>query len=159
MKLLSFKGGIHPPHNKELTEHLPVEKAINPKIVYIPLAQHIGAPCSPVVNVGDIVKVGQAIGEPQGFVSSPVHSSVSGKVIAIKPMTTPGGQMTTCIVIENDFNDEIHESIMPYGEVKDLSSEKLIEIVGKLKDTLSNRDSAFILFHSYHFKSNNSIIS
>ena len=129
MKLLSFKGGIHPPHNKELTEHLPVEKAINPKIVYIPLAQHIGAPCSPVVNVGDIVKVGQAIGEPQGFVSSPVHSSVSGKVIAIKPMTTPGGQMTTCIVIENDFNDEIHESIMPYGEVKDLSSEKLLEIV------------------------------
>ena len=129
MKLLSFKGGIHPPHNKELTEHLPVEKAIEPKIVYIPLAQHIGAPCSPIVKVGDEVKVGQLIGEPQGFVSAAVHSSISGKVIAIKPMTSPGGQITTCIVIENDFKNEPSENIIPFGKVEDLSAEKLMQVV------------------------------
>ncbi len=129
MKLLSFKGGIHPPHNKELTEHLPVEKAIEPKIVYIPVSQHIGAPSLPIVNVGDIVKMGQMIAEPQGFVSSPVHSSVSGKVIAIKPMTAPGGQITTCIIIENDFNNEKCESVVPFSSVEDLSAEQLLKIV------------------------------
>ncbi|MBP2028114.1 electron transport complex protein RnfC [Acetoanaerobium pronyense] len=129
MKLLTFKGGVHPSHNKEATEHLPLEKANSPKVVYISMSQHIGAPCSPLVKVGDEVKVGQRIGEPQGFVSSPVHSSVSGKVKAIKMMTSPGGQMTQCVVIENDFTDEIFEEIKPYGKFEDLSSSAILEIV------------------------------
>ena len=84
MKLLTFKGGIHPPYRKEYTEKKALERAKSPKVVYIPLQQHIGASATPIVKVGDEVKLGQKIGEKQGFVSSNVHSSVSGKVIGIE---------------------------------------------------------------------------
>jgi Na+-translocating ferredoxin:NAD+ oxidoreductase subunit C len=80
MKFLSFKGGIHPPDSKQATESLSIENAENPQSVIIPLHQHIGAPCQPAVKVKELVKVGQVIGEAQGFVSAPVHSSVSGEV-------------------------------------------------------------------------------
>ena len=66
MKLLTFKGGIHPPYNKEYTKDKALEIAKEPSTVYIPLQQHIGAPCKAIVNVGDLVKVGQKIGEQQG---------------------------------------------------------------------------------------------
>ena len=85
IRTLTFKGGTHPPHSKKATENLALERANDPKIVVIPMQQHIGAPCDPVVKVGDEVKVGQKIGEAKGFVSVPVHSSVSGKVIAVEP--------------------------------------------------------------------------
>ena len=104
MKLLTFKGGIHPPYNKEYSEKMAIEKAKSPKVVYIPLQQHIGAPAKAIVTVGEEVKLGQKIGEQQGFVSCNVHSSVSGKVIAIKEHDLPGGR-GMCIVIENDFID------------------------------------------------------
>ena len=104
MKLLTFKGGIHPPYNKEYTNQVALRKAEAPKVVYIPLQQHIGAPAKPIVKVGDIVKKGQKIGEPQGFVSTYIHSSVSGKVIAIESHEIPGGK-GQCIVIENDFKE------------------------------------------------------
>ena len=68
MKLLSFRGGIHPPHRKKATEKLAVIKANEPKVVYIPLQQHIGAPCEALVKVGDEVKVGQKIGAANAFV-------------------------------------------------------------------------------------------
>lgn len=132
MKLLSFRGGIHPPHNKKTTEHLPVEAANAPATVYIPLAQHIGAPSAPLVKVGDLVKKGQKIGEAQGFVSAPVHSSVSGKVKALKPMTVPGGQSVQCIVIENDFQEELFEEIKPYGTVDSLSPEEIMNVVKEI---------------------------
>ena len=80
MKLLTFKGGIHPPYRKEYTSGKPLEIANQPKVVYIPMQQHIGAPAKPIVQVGELVKVGQKIGEMQGFVSANVHSSISGKV-------------------------------------------------------------------------------
>ncbi len=78
--LKTFKlGGVHPAENK-----LSAKEAIKvlglPKTVYIPTAQHIGAPSTPVVNKGDIVKVGQVIAKSSGFVSANIHSSVSGKV-------------------------------------------------------------------------------
>ena len=56
MKLLTFKGGIHPPYNKEYTNQIALRKAEAPKVVYIPLQQHIGAPAKPIVEVGDEVK-------------------------------------------------------------------------------------------------------
>ena len=83
MRLLTFKGGIHPPYNKEYTNKVALAKAEAPKIVYIPLQQHIGAPAKPIVEKGDEVKKGQMIGQAGGFVSANVHSSVSGKVIDI----------------------------------------------------------------------------
>ncbi|QUH26047.1 electron transport complex subunit RsxC [Serpentinicella alkaliphila] len=129
MEFLTFKLGIHPPERKEATEHLKVVKAVEPKTVIIPLQQHIGAPCEPLVKAGDTVKVGQRIGEPQGFVSSPVHSSVSGQVkeIAVKPSIT-GGEVV-CVVIESDGLNEVHESIQPKGSLESLSSKEIIDII------------------------------
>ena len=128
MKLLTFKGGIHPPYNKECTKSKALQRAKDPKVVYIPLQQHIGAPAKPIVEVGDEVKLGQKIGEQQGNVSCNVHSSVSGKVIAIKPHEVPGGT-ALCVVIENDFKEELHESIKPKGNLEDLSKDQIIEII------------------------------
>jgi len=126
--LLSFKGGVHPPHRKKYTEHIPIKRANEPATLYIPLQQHIGAPCKPIVNVGDKVKVGQKIGEPQGFVSAPVHASVSGTVKAIKECPTPGGS-SLCVVVENDFANEIHESVSPKGDIGSLSGQEILEII------------------------------
>ena len=112
MKLLTFKGGVHPQYNKEYTEKKAIRKAEGPKVVYIPLQQHIGAPAKPIVKVGDEVKIGQKIGEPQGFVSCNVHSSVSGKVIGIEQHDIPGGK-DMCCNIENNFKEEVDESVQP----------------------------------------------
>ena len=128
MKLLTFKGGIHPPYNKEYTKDKALEIAKEPSTVYIPLQQHIGAPCKAIVNVGDLVKVGQKIGEQQGYISCNVHSSVSGKVKAIKQHEVSGGS-SLCIIIENDFKGELHESVKPKGNLEDLSKDEIIEII------------------------------
>lgn len=128
MKFLTFKGGIHPPYNKEYTKSKAIQKAEDPKVVYIPLQQHIGVPAKPIVEVGDYVKLGQKIGEQQGYVSCNVHSSVSGQVISIKEHEVPGGT-SLCIAIENDFKEELHESVVPKGNLEDLSKEEIIEII------------------------------
>ncbi len=128
MKLLTFKGGIHPPYRKEYTNSKPLEKASDPKIVYISMQQHIGAPAKPIVEVGDEVKVGQKIGEMQGFVSANIHSSVSGKVMGIKELEVPGG-VSTCVIIENDFNDSVHESVKPKGSLEKLTKEEIVESI------------------------------
>ncbi|MCG8484386.1 MAG: electron transport complex subunit RsxC [Clostridia bacterium] len=128
MELRTFKGGIHPPHSKSFTEAKPVEKAEEPKIVNIPLQQHIGAPCQPVVEVGDNVKVGQVIGNTEAFVSAPIHSSVSGEVKGIKQMLTPTGQ-AVCITIESDGKGEIHESVQPKPDIETLSKEEIIKVI------------------------------
>lgn len=109
-KVSSFAGGIHPlhaiGHGKSLSAAQPIEALPAPERVYIPMSQHIGAPCSPCVAVGDRVLRGQAVGKPTGFVAAPVHASVSGTVVEIAPHLVIGGSMTTCVVIENDFKDE-----------------------------------------------------
>jgi len=121
MKLLTFKGGVHPPYNKEYTKDKSLQIAEEPSIVYIPLQQHIGAPAKAIVQVGDLVKVGQKIGEQQGYISCNVHSSVSGRVKAIKEHEVPGGR-SLCVIIENDFKEELHESVKPKGNLEDLSN-------------------------------------
>lgn len=131
LKPLTFKGGVHPPHNKHATEHIPVKKASVPEVVVIPLQQHIGAPCDPVVQVGDRVKLGQKIGEPKGFVSAPVHSSVSGKVIAIESRPHPGGGKVLSVVVQSDGLDTIDESIKPKGELDELTAD---DIKGVMKE-------------------------
>lgn len=129
MKKLTFKGGTHPPHSKKATQNIAIAKAEPPKVVVIPMQQHIGAPCDPIVNVGDEVKVGQKIGEAKGFVSVPVHSSVSGKVVAIEPRMYTGGTKVTCVVIENDMQDTIHESVSTKGSLESLSSDDIKNII------------------------------
>lgn len=106
MALASFKGGIHPSDRKELSANKPITDATPPKRVVIPLSQHLGAPCKPIVSIGQEVKKGQVIGEPGGFVSAAVHSSLSGKVIAIGEFPNAMGKMVTSIVIENDGKEE-----------------------------------------------------
>jgi len=106
MGLATFKGGIHPPDKKTLAANSAIVELKPPKIVVIPLSQHAGAPCKPVVAIGQEVKKGEMIGEPGGFVSAPVHSSVSGKVIAIAEFQNAMGRMVNSVVIENDMKDE-----------------------------------------------------
>ncbi len=101
-----FKGGIHPPDKKELSADKPIIAARPPVRVVIPLSQHLGAPCKPVVTIDQEVKKGELIGEPTGFVSAPVHSSVSGKVIAIGEFLNAMGKMVTSVVIENNGKEE-----------------------------------------------------
>jgi len=76
----SFGGGVHPPEKKELTEESRISPGPAAKQVAIMLSQHTGAICEPLVNKGDVVEVGQKIGDSSAFVSAPVHSPVKGKV-------------------------------------------------------------------------------
>ncbi|NIM03113.1 electron transport complex subunit RsxC, partial [bacterium] len=105
-RLFSFRGGVHPPYFKELTSGKPLVAAALPRRVVIPLSQHTGKPAKPVVKAGDEVKTGQLIGESDGFISLPVHSSISGKVMDIKPWPHPLGRNVTSIIIESDGKDE-----------------------------------------------------
>ncbi len=100
-----FFGGIHPHYNKEMSSRSVEFHTIAPKQVVIPLRQHIGAPCQPLVQVGQRVLKGQKIGDGEGM-CVPVHASVSGKVIAVEPRPHTSGQPADAIVIENDFLDE-----------------------------------------------------
>lgn len=106
MGLATFKGGIHPPDRKTLAANSSIVELAPPKIIVVPLSQHAGAPCKPVVSIGQEVKKGELIGEPGGFVSAPVHSSVSGKVIAIAEFQNAMGRLVNSVVIENDMKEE-----------------------------------------------------
>ena len=129
MGLATFKGGIHPPDKKTLAANSPITEAKSPKIVVIPLSQHAGAPCKPVVTIGQEVKKGEMIGEPGGFVSAPVHSSVSGKVIAISEFPNAMGRMVNSIVIENDLKEEW----TALKDAPDYMNHSLEELMEKIK--------------------------
>ncbi|MCL1804963.1 MAG: electron transport complex subunit RsxC [Clostridiales bacterium] len=102
----TFSGGAHIVDYKGFTNVLETVDADAPTKAYISMSMHIGAPSKPVVEVGEEVKMGQKVGESQGYVSVPAHSSVSGKVLAIQRMPMPSGRMVDTVVIENDFKDE-----------------------------------------------------
>ena len=103
MKHLFF-GGIHPKYNKEMSTGITDYYTVTPKTVVIPMLQHIGSPCQPLVQVGDTVARGQKIGDGEGL-CVPVHASVSGKVIAVEPRLHPNGRKIMSVVIENDYQD------------------------------------------------------
>lgn len=107
MKAVTFRGGVHPRYQKDRTAKLAVEKMPPPQELVIPMSQHIGAPAKPVVEAGDEVLVGQVIGEPLGFVSTYIHSSVSGKVKAVEPRLSMMGSPVMSVVIENDGEDRL----------------------------------------------------
>ena len=127
MSLRTFKKGIHPPYRKELARGSQIEPMPPVDIVRIPLVQHIGAPAKATVAKGDAVKIGQPIAEPQGFVSVPVHASISGKVKAIKEFPHPFGREITAIEIENDGEDAFFEGIAPAGDALSLAPQEIIE--------------------------------
>ena len=107
MKRLFF-GGIHPKYNKEMSTGITFFKVITPEQVVIPMVQHIGAPCTPLVQEGDRVLRGTKVGDGEGL-CVPVHASVAGKVIAVEPRPHTSGRMVMSVVIENDFTDEAVE--------------------------------------------------
>jgi electron transport complex protein RnfC len=106
MALATFKGGVHPPDKKELSKGAAITPCSQPDRVVIPLSQHLGAPCAATVEIGQEVRAGQVVGAAEAFVSAPVHSSVSGKVIAIGEFPNAMGRMVPSVVIENDKKDE-----------------------------------------------------
>ncbi|MBQ4347038.1 MAG: electron transport complex subunit RsxC [Firmicutes bacterium] len=129
--MLTFKRGVHPPDGKSLSADKPVEM-INPKegdLLYFPMSQHIGAPCTPVVAKGDRVLVGQKLGEAGGFVSSPIFSSVSGTVKELKPVLVPGGDMVMAVVVENDGKMELAEGLNVRRDYENMSNEEICNII------------------------------
>ena len=105
IKNSGFSGGIHPEDSKDSTNTKKILNLLPPKKAIIPLQQHTGAVCKPIVNIGDIVKVGQKIGDAQAFISAPVHATISGKVVDISPMLHPLGTKVLSIIIESDGAD------------------------------------------------------
>lgn len=110
--MASYLRGIHTPHRKG-TKKSPVIRMDVPKTVTIPMAMHIGKPAIPTVKVGDLVKVGTKIGEADGYISSSVYSSVSGKVLKLADYLTSSGATTTAVVIESDGEMAVDEAIAP----------------------------------------------
>ena len=102
MRLPTFWGGIHPPQNKDLTVNEGIEPYLPQGELVFPMAQNIGAPCSPVVAKGDKVLVGSRIGNNDAFVSAPILSSVSGTVKDVTMRMTTPGMLENCVVVEND---------------------------------------------------------
>ncbi len=107
-RLWKFHGGLHLPDHKALSNGRPIVKAALPKQLVIPLQQHIGAPATPLVQVGERVLKGQIIAAADGFVSSPVHASTSGTVVAVeeRPVPHPSGLVAPCVVIDSDGEEQ-----------------------------------------------------
>ena len=126
----SFFGGVHPNDNKTYARDVAVQEFPEPDILVIPMSQHIGAPCKPLVKKNDLVKKGQKIGDNQGL-CVPVHASVSGKVKSVESKAHSSGTTVMSIVIENDHQGTLDESIKPRTreEVDALSPEELINII------------------------------
>ena len=128
-RLAGYYGGVHPSERKEFTEHLPLKKFPDPEVVVIPLSMHAGAPAEPIVQVGDTVKVGQKIGGAAWFISSPVHSSVSGTVTAIETRRHATRGECLSVVIQSDGKNTLHESVQPHKALEDLTPDEIVDIV------------------------------
>ena len=125
MKFPTFKSGIHPEESKYLTESLTIEKLPPPKEVFIPLQQHIGAPCKPMVEVRDEVKIGQIIGSTEAYVSSLVHATISGCIKNIGRYPSPTGSRTQMVHIiasddeePNGIYTEVDWTNLPIDDLK-----------------------------------------
>lgn len=130
-KKKSLKKGLRLYEGKELSKDFPISTIKASSVMVYPLSQHIGSPAVPVVKVGDEVLKGQKIAEASGAVSVPVHSSVSGKVKAIKKCPTARGEKIMSIVIENDFEYKEVDGLGVKTDPSNLTNE---EIIGKIKD-------------------------
>jgi len=107
MRAKTFSHGVHPPEFKELTAEKPLEPMPPPEKVFIPLLQHFGSPAEPLVSKGDEVSLGQKIGEAKALFSASVHSSVSGKILAVDHYLHPGGNLVPTMTIANDGEDRL----------------------------------------------------
>ena len=129
MGKMTFRGGIHPYEGTELSKDHPIEKYLPKGDLVYPLSQHIGAPSVPCVKKGDTVLAGQKIADAGGFVSVPLHASVSGTVKGIEKRLNATGSMVDCIVIEND--QQYQETEFQEARLEDLTKE---EILNRIKE-------------------------
>ena len=125
----SFFGGVHPAEHKAATEGKPiVPMEVAPSQVVLPMSMHVGAPCKPIVAVGDQVTAGQKIAEPAGL-GAPIHASVSGTVVAVEARPHPGGGEVMSVVIENDGQDTFASELTPHPDYQSLSAQEIVDIV------------------------------
>lgn len=127
MKLKTFRRGVHPKGNKHYTENEAIKELVISGDATYPMSQHIGSPCTPIVEVGDEIKKGQLIAKATGFVSSNIFSAVSGKVKAIMPVHSMTGETCESIIIENDGKFETVEDFGVENDYKAFSKEQIIE--------------------------------
>lgn len=129
MGFLTFKGGIHPDDGKRYSKDQPIQTLMPKGDLAYPLSQHIGAPANPLVKKGDHVLKGQMIAAAGGFVSAPVHASVSGTVKGLEQRFSPAGTKVECIVVENDgeYQEAEYEPVKPLEE---MCREELLEKIG-----------------------------
>jgi electron transport complex protein RnfC len=139
----TFKGGVHPHEYKELACSCATVEMPAPSRVVVPLRQHLGAPARAVVNVGDRVVEGQVVGEPVGFVSAPVHASISGEVTAVARHRHPGGFICDAVIIEakngqTESGDSVAEgAVVPVrlaGAVRDYMNAEPGHLKGLIRD-------------------------
>ena len=126
----SFFGGVHPAENKSYARDVAVQEFPEPDVLVVPMSQHIGAPCKPLVKKNDLVTKGQKIGDNQGL-CVPVHAPVSGKVKSVEAKAHSSGTTVMSVVIENDHQGTLCEDIKPRTkeEVDALTPEELIGII------------------------------
>ena len=125
----TFKGGAHPYEGKELSMDSPIREMDAKEELVFPMSQHIGAPATPVVAVGDTVKMGQIIGEASGFISANIVSSVSGEVKAVEPRLLSSGAKATCVVIANDGEYQPVEGLGADRDYTQLTKEEIRQII------------------------------
>jgi len=131
MKAARLRGGLHPPDNKERTKDLPVERLSPSGTLVVPMSQHMGAVCEPAVAKGEAVRLGQLVGRVSGFVSAPVHSSVSGEVAAVEKRPHPVLGECLAVVIASDGKDTPDDSLAPMEGWERRSQE---ELRGRVRD-------------------------
>lgn len=110
--VVKVRGGVKVDHQKNTAE-TEVVRIPEPQKVVLPMQQHIGAPCTPTVKVGDTVAIGQVIGDSDKFVSAPIHASISGKVSAIGNVKLPNGAVVQGVTIESDGERRLYDGIEP----------------------------------------------
>ncbi len=125
----TFLGGIHPKDGKELAKNQPIETPPVPAEVVIPMSQHIGAPCTPTVKVGDTVKRGQVIGTSEAFMHADIHASVSGKVTKIDVLPHSGRICCQAVVIESDGKDEWAEGLPLHRDWKKMTYDEVLDAI------------------------------
>lgn len=126
---LTFKNGIHVAEHKN-TRKFQIEPMPPPAKVTIPMSQHIGVPCTPIVEVGNKVDRGQKIGEVTAGLGCPVHASVSGTISAIKDITISNGTKVKSVVIDNDFENRISPDLTPFNKkLNDATFEEIVDII------------------------------
>lgn len=123
------KGGIHPEDNKNRTARKTIEFMPLPVTLTIPLKQHIGEICMPVVKKGDLVKKGQIIATIPNDIAPPIHSSTSGKVLDIGNYPHPIFGISQSVLIESDGKDEWQENLLCQRNYENLSVKELVDII------------------------------